>query len=147
MPSKNLEALVLVAELTEIVTFELSVKRIEVLKTEPSNPSEQVPVRPNYNLTTATLPHDSGFLIRLAVTIDLPIGQISCDVGATYKLKSELDFALDALILIEYSNEVAVMTLLPFVRQYMADLSQRSWGFPLLMPVMPRGALQFISNP
>ena len=147
MPSKNLEALVKVAELTEIITFELSVKRVEIPKTEPKNPPKQVPVRPNYSLTTATLPDGSGFLIRLAVTIELPIGQISCDLGAAYKLKSGLDFTLDSSTLIEYSNEVAVMTLLPFVRQSVADLSQRSWGFPLLMPVMPRGALQFLSNP
>jgi hypothetical protein len=146
MPTKTLETLVTAAELVEIVAFELSVKRAELISNEPIIVPEQVQVQPSYNLTTLTKPDASGFLIRLAVEVHLPTGEIRCEVGAAYNLKTQLDFELSAPVLIEYANEVAVMTLLPYVRQHIADLSQRALGFPLLMPVMPRGTLQFNQN-
>lgn len=129
--------------MTEIVAFELSVKRIELLSSEPIEIPKQFQVQPNYNLTTLTRPDGTGFLIRLAVEVSVPTGQLRCEVGAAYKLARKLDFEITPNALIEYSNEVAVMTLLPFLRQHVADLSQRAFGFPLIMPILHRGALNF----
>lgn len=141
--NSNLETLVSVSELTEVIAFELSVKRIELISSEPIEIPKQFQVQPNYHLTTLTRPDGTGFLIRLAVEVSIPVGQLRCEVGAAYKLNTNLDFELTPKVLIEYSNEVAVMTLLPFLRQHVADLSQRALGFPLLMPIMARGALRF----
>jgi hypothetical protein len=144
--SENLKLLVASAELAEVVAFELSAKRAELLSNDPVEVPQQIEVQPSYNLTTMVKSDGMGFLIRLAVEVSLPTGQIRCEVGAAYTLKEKLGFDLSPNDLIEYSNEVAVMTLLPFVRQHIADLSQRALGFPLIMPIMQRGALNFSLN-
>lgn len=146
MHSKNLEALVGAAELVEVIAFELSVKRSEIEPPSSAENPTQIQVQPTYNLATMSKQDNSGFLIKLAVEVNLPVGVLRCEVGAAYVLKADLGFPLDADLLIEYSNEVAVMTLLPFVRQHIADLSQRALGFPLLMPIMARGTLHFSLN-
>ncbi len=146
MPSKNLETLVGAAELVEVIAFELSVKRSEIESPASAENPTQIQVQPTYNLATMSKQDNSGFLIKLAVEVNLPVGILRCEVGAAYVIKTKLGFALDADLLIEYSNEVAVMTLLPFVRQHIADLSQRALGFPLLMPIMARGTLHFSLN-
>lgn len=145
--SKHLEALVSSAELVQIVAFELSVRRAELFSNGPIDIPDQVQVQPNYNLTTLLESDGSGFMIRLAVEVALQVGEMRCEVGAAYKLNTPLDFDLSPQDLIEYSNEVAVMTLFPFLRQHIADLSQRAFGFPLFMPIMARGTLNFSLNP
>lgn len=146
MPNDHLGVLTTSAELEEIITFELNVKRAEVLNVELEETPKQFEVQPTYNLTTLTKSDGSGFLIRLALEATLPTGHLRCEVGSLYKLNSRLGFELTSLDLIEYANEVAVMTLLPFLRQHVADLSQRALGFPLIMPIMSRGSLIFNLN-
>jgi len=132
------------AKLLEIVVFELRAKKNHGVAEEKV--PELVQVRPAYNLETASKDDNSGFLITLSIKLDLPAGSIYCEIGAAYDFKEPIDFALSADALVEYSNEVAVMTLLPFLRQNIADISQRVLGFPLLMPIMPRGSLSFTLN-
>lgn len=141
MLSETLELFIKNVELVEIVAFELSAKRRDTVE-NPQVPS-QVQVQPNYNLQTASKLDGSGFLIRLAVDLELPTGIIRCEVGAAYKIKELSNLTLSEEILIAFSNEVAVMTLIPYLRQHIADMSQRVLGFPLLMPIMVRGALVF----
>lgn len=43
----------------------------------------------------------------------------------------------------EFVNNVAIMHILPYARQSIADLTQRVFSAPLLMPIMQRGELQF----
>lgn len=141
MPSENLAKLVKGATLAEIAVLELRAKKAESADGEKI--PKQVKVKPNYTLETAVKEDNLGFLIAITTDIDLPSGSIYCQIGATYKVKGEEGLSLQSEDLLEYANEVGVMTLLPFIRQNVADLSQRVLGFPLLMPIMPRGALYF----
>ena len=143
MHSENLNALVKSAQLVEIITFELNAKRSKGTSSLSEGVPLQIEVQPQYNLEIGAKPDNLGFIVKLSLQLELPHGTIRCEVGATYSLKNPIDFPLDTSALIEYSNEVAVMTLLPFMRQHIADLSQRVLGFPLLMPILLRGVVHF----
>lgn len=142
--SDALRALVVQSELIEVLLFELSAKRIEDF--EGSKVSERIEVTPIYNLITASTDDQMGFQLRITTKLTLDVGEISCDIASRYKLKEKIQEELDNELLVEYANEVALMTLIPFIRQHIADISQRVLGFPLLMPVMQRGQIKFAPN-
>jgi len=146
MPSELVSTLVGNSELVEIGTFSLSATRSLHLPAVSDEMPEQVQVQPNYVLSTMAAPAEGRFLIRLAMNVELPVGFVSCDVGAEYQISKSLDIDLDNRLLVDFANEVGIAVLLPFIRQAVADLSQRVFGSPLLMPIMAPGALHFSSN-
>jgi len=129
-------------ELKEFLVFELFAKRNEEFEGAPAN--ETVEIKPNYTLKTGILKNLSGIIIRLTVEFEIPMGRVLCDIGATYSSKTPIEFTPENLVLVDFANEVAVMMLVPFLRQNIADLSQRTFGVPLLMPVVRKGMLQFL---
>lgn len=58
-------------------------------------------------------------------------------------VKAEFRDRLRVARALDYSNDVAVVALLPYLRQAIADLTQRVFGSPLLMPALQRGAVTF----
>ena len=139
-----LSLLLKTVELKEFVTFELFAKRNEGFEGTFSN--ETVEIKPTYTLKTGVLKDASGIIIRLSVEFELPIGKVLCDIGVTFSSNSPVEIAPSDLILIEFANEIAVMMLIPFVRQSIVDLSQKTFGIPLLMPLIRKGSLQFTSD-
>jgi hypothetical protein len=65
------------------------------------------------------------------------------DAAAMYASAVELDVADE--ILVDFGDNVAMMTLFPYLRQAITDLGQRL-GEPMILPVLPRGALSFALN-
>lgn len=83
------------------------------------------------------------FRVRLKVEIVAGFGDVTAEASAEYRRAGFPVEDLTDAVLLEYANNVAVMALLPYLRQAIADMTQRVFGSPLLMPVLQRGAVSF----
>lgn len=101
--------------------------------------SEQSEISPSYGLRVRA--EGNEIAVRLATTVDIGPGQIVVDAAVTYTVDEDVE--VSEAVGLEFANEVGIMALLPYVRQAIADLSQRVFGDVVLMPVMARGALWF----
>ncbi|WP_454130139.1 hypothetical protein [Microbacterium aurum] len=99
-------------------------------------------ISPSYGLRVRS--EDNELIVRLATTLEAGLGRIVVDAAITYILNADAEFSED--VRLEFANEVGIMALLPYVRQAIADLSQRVFGEVVLMPVMPRGTLWFTAD-
>lgn len=84
------------------------------------------------------------FGVRLRVEIQSSVGRVVVDAAMEYESEDDLEIPDDVAFV--YANEVAVMALLPYVREAVANITQRVFGDALVMPVIPRGALAFKSG-
>lgn len=113
------------------------------------DPSGAVPdggeasVEPVHRLQTAFQDDLQGFRVRVRTEIELPIGSIVVDVAAEYSLDTVAGSSIDQALLLEFVNEVAVMHLVPYIREGLADITRRVFGAGLLMPIMQRGEMNF----
>lgn len=134
----DVHQLVEATSLLGINVFQLSAtRRLDVA------PTDDFAVDPRYTITADFRDDGSGFRVRLLTEIETPIGPIACGVLAEYehpdaRLGPESSEAFN-----EYVNGVALMHIIPFVRQSIADLTLRVFGSPLLMPILQRGQMQF----
>lgn len=141
-PSDALHELVAAAELTNIACTEMVARRgADYSKIQDR---ESIDARPAFTLSVDPDGKDvSKFSIGLRVQIDTQIGEIVAATVGEYRLKSDAECQVTEEVLLEYGNHVGVMTLLPYLRQAVADLTQRVFESPLLIPVMARGHLWF----
>lgn len=137
--SKELLDLHQVAELTEITFEEISGKRTS---RRGAGGDDQIEVEPEYSLNVESREESPGFRIRLGIFVPLEIGEVRVTTVAYYDAEG-FDGELTLPLLIEYANEVAVMSMLPYLRHAIADLTQRIFGPPLVMPIVRRGELSF----
>lgn len=134
----DVQQLVEKASLTTIAATRLICERNLAIE-----PSEDAEISPEYSLNLATSDDARGFRVLLRTEIDVTIGRIGCDVAAEYELEG-LQLGRDSSgAMQEFVNNVALMHLLPFVRQSIADLTQRVFSAPLIMPMMQRGEMEF----
>jgi hypothetical protein len=134
----TVKRLVEVADLETIETYRLIAER-DIF----ASAREDVEIDPSYTLTVDFRDAGDGFRVRLVTDIDTPLGGISCGVLGEYgigqaRLRTETSEALT-----EFINGVALMHLIPYARQSIADLTQRVFGAPLLMPMIQRGQISF----
>lgn len=105
-------------------------------------PNDEQEVSPTYGLK---LRHEGNELgIRVSITIDLVGAKIVVDAAVNYVTAELLD--MEEATFLDFANNVGVMALLPYLRQAIADLSQRVIGEVILMPIIPRGGLTFSSE-
>jgi hypothetical protein len=136
-PSADLIALAPHATLDDVSFVELTSRRnVDAVATNGAG-SE-----PQYGLQAAIADDLHRFRLILRIDIEAPQGEIGVAVMANYTVDHAAP-SLTMRLVIEYANELGVMTLLPFLRQAIADLTQRVFGGTLLMPILPRGAVQF----
>lgn len=102
-------------------------------------PNEEQEVSPTYGLK---LRHEGNELgIRVSISIDVGAAKIIADAAVNYVTSEVL--AMEEATFLDFANNVGVMALLPYLRQAIADLSQRVIGEVILMPIIPRGGLTF----
>lgn len=94
---------------------------------------------PDYSLKVRHEGRELG--VRLQTHLNVGLAAFDVDAAINYTTSVELDITPAARI--DFANEVGLMALLPYVRQAVADISQRILGTALVMPVMPRGSLSF----
>lgn len=138
-PTPELRLLVDNAVLDDVVFSELSARRNEDFQ------GASIQVRPAYRLhLRPRLDSQPGFQIALEVVIRSEIGVISATAVAAYTVSDAgVEVLQDQTTVIEFGNEVAVMTLIPYLRYAIADITTRVFGAPLLMPVLHRGDIRF----
>lgn len=147
--SEALLRLVPAAELTDLSYYDLRASRVASLRENSAGTvgGEDVEIEPSYGLALDRNPEEGDrfrFRIRLRIELRPPGGEIVAEAGAEYVVNETMVTSeLTPNLLVEYANQVGVMTLLPYLRQAIADLTQRVFGAALLMPVLPRGSVTF----
>jgi hypothetical protein len=137
--SISLEQLVEEAQIDEITFFEISAIRNDTVAEE----DQGADVLPSYLLSTATKDDGTGFRVRIRTEIDVATGHIISDLAVSYSLHAINANEVSPAVLIDFVNGVSVMTLVPYNRQAIADISQRIFGATLTMPMIKRGELEF----
>lgn len=130
----------------EILEAGVNLERIQFLRLEAAVNEDveslaAVPdeVSPSYGLKIRQEGREIG--TRMSVTLDLISWKVVVDAAADYTLDVDARFADGALL--DFANNVGIMALIPYLRQAIADLSQRVTGEVVLMPIIPRGGLVF----
>ncbi|MBK8445621.1 MAG: hypothetical protein IPL41_02585 [Micropruina sp.] len=140
-PSEALLTLVKCATLDSIEFREISARRVF--------PQDNVEP-PRLDLNTEV--QDSSdvdadqreFRYSLRVMVHDAEGEVVVEPLATYHVPAEHSALLeDRHALTEFANEVAVMALIPYARQALADVTQRVFSGSILMPTYQRGQVRF----
>ena len=144
-PTAALRALVGSVQLLAVGFHEISARQADGIEAKlEENPN----VVPEYALGIFRDDQDaSRFKLRLRCRIVFSDGsELIAEPEGTYQVTDESLLPLSRELIVEFANEVAVMALLPYLRQALADMSQRVFGSTLLMPVMQRGVISFVAN-
>jgi hypothetical protein len=134
-PISDIHALVDILELSDIVFYALTAERDDVIEELPSDPN----VNQEFGLRVR---HDGReYGARIRAELSLSVGRVVVDVAAEYAALEPFD--LDQDVAIEFANDVAIMALLPYVREAVSTLTSRVFGQALTMPIVRRGQIQF----
>lgn len=145
--SADMELLVASTQLVDLGFTQLSATRRPVDAAAGAVPDETV--SPTFGLRLATRDEpgpagEGGFQVFLRCDVESALGMVAVELVATYEVDAPASSLVgNGDILLEYVNEVAVMVCLPFLRQALADLTQRVFNNPLVMPIMQRGTVRF----
>lgn len=139
--SETLLTLVRCAQLDSIEFREISARRVAPQeKTDPP----RIDLRTEVQDPTDVQDDQREFRYALRVTLHDAEGDVAVEPLATYHVPMEHAGLLDdGMALTEFANEVAVMALIPYVRQALADVTQRVFSGSILMPTYQRGQLRF----
>lgn len=96
-------------------------------------------ISPSYALRLRAEGSEIG--TRLDVHLSTNIGRLDVDVAINYAAPYPVALTQEAQL--EFANEVAIMALIPYVRECIASLSARVFGETILMPILQRGELHF----
>ncbi len=98
---------------------------------------------PSFELQIQTPDQDpfDWFSVRVRVSAVFPEGQAAVAARAIYSHRQAERPSIE--LLTAFTNEVALMALLPYLRESLADVTRRVFGPPLTMPMFQRGQLQF----
>ena len=135
----SIEQLVEDVQIAAINFYEVSAVRTD----DPGDPEGEADVAPSYLLDTSTSEDGAGFRVRIRTEIDVAFGHIVVDLGAIYELNSLSALDISPETLIDFVNGISIMTLVPYNRQAIADITQRVFGASLTMPMIKRGELEF----
>lgn len=135
-----LNQLVQVAELQTVAFEELSARRTS---------GDDVSEPPTFDLGVDVEPAESSdgewrhVRYTLRVRFEAPSGEATVAPMAVYRIPADRSDLLAPQNVMDYANEVAVMTLIPYARSALSDLSTRVLDEHVLMPVFQRGEVSF----
>lgn len=143
----TIEELVNTAELEGIRFFQLTATIADESHTSQELAAlEDVEFSPSFQMKIGVDSDTNQFLIRLKTTVESEIGTVIVDAGAEYSVDGSNELHVDDIpesLMLNFVNNVAVMHLTPYIRQSIADMSQRVFGNPVTLPIMRRGELSF----
>lgn len=139
-PTRELIDLVEASELVGVSYFELSASRDEDSTAAPEGSAElQLSQEMGYGYRE----DDAAFRVRLRTTVRAPgQGDIVVGLSGEWSCAGSAQ-AIDQSTMLAFINEVAMMVLLPYLREATADLSRRVFGSALLLPLIKRGDIEF----
>lgn len=128
----KVEELVALLDLADIRCYHVSATNGDGPSTR--KPGEEIAVRTRVGVRPA------GVAFRLDVRVPLPDGEARADVAAIYTAPHPFDAPRD--VIVDFGDNVAVMAAFPFVRQIIADASERV-GAREILPMIQRGQVTF----
>ncbi|UQN30639.1 hypothetical protein [Brachybacterium kimchii] len=66
---------------------------------------------------------------------------VKLDAAAEYEAEADFEATNDACI--DFADEVGIMTLFPYIREALGNLTQRSVGASYILPTIERGKVRF----
>lgn len=81
------------------------------------------------------------FAVKVRVAVEFSRGSAAVEWRAVYRHDGAEPPAIE--LLTAFTNEVALMALIPYLRQSLADVTARVFGMPLTMPMFARGDISF----
>lgn len=108
-----------------------------------ATPEAATDINPVYELATDERGDGHQLQVIFRTLIDVPFGSIRCDVVAAYAFPKISVAAMSPDVFDQFINDVAIMHVLPYTRQAIADITLRVFQNPLLMPVMKLGEVRF----
>lgn len=121
------------ARLTSMDTYELSARRAadEPAAADLESGSIEVDV--------ASHIEEAAFGFRITATITMPIGEVIASVAGEYEIANGVTPTRRTVQ--QFGNEVAIMSIYPYVREAVSSITAKVFGEPLLMPVVERGQI------
>jgi hypothetical protein len=134
------------AELESISCFELSAARYgEDEDVDEESSADEDEIQPNHFLQIARSESGDAFRVRVRTEIAVSVGRIVSDVAIEYRVATIHVDDISEELMLEFANDVAVMALVPYIRQSVSDITQRVFDSALIMPMVKRGELAFTS--
>lgn len=130
---ERIRTLIEKSDLEGIYFHEFSANRFDSPAEESVTPKIDVGVQ--YRLT------EDVFGIRLEAILQNSVGEARVSVSGEYTLSDQYTPTKRDVLL--FANEVAVMTIFPYLREGISDLTNRVFGEPVLLPIAPRGVIAF----
>lgn len=140
----DIHALVAASQLEAISFLELSARRAnEEAPHDQVLEEESYDVDPEFTLEIGRGQNGDRFRIRIRTEIEATPGAITVDAAAEYALA---DLSLSDIpneVMLDFVNRVAIFAVIPYLRQGIADMTQRVFGTPITMPMYRAGELFF----
>lgn len=132
----SIEELVQLLDLTDVRCYKLHAESSDTDTDTGEDDVETV----DFEFRTAIRRHETGVDFRIAVRAKRPNGKVRVDVAALYAAPGP--FIVSDDLIASYGENVAAMTVLPYIRQHLSDITQRV-GSHFLLPIVPRGLIRF----
>lgn len=132
---KRVRNLSLSAELSEIIVHEQSSKRNE----EPNYEIDEDSVDIEISLSHRIEANDFG--IRLQAEVSTRHGETNAVVSGEYELAD--GFTTNARDVLMFANEIAILTIFPYLRELVSDSTNRVFDNTILMPAINKGDIAF----
>lgn len=123
------------SELISIEFHEVSARRFEGV------PDSEEPQEGQVTLGFQHRADEDGFGIRIVGDVSVPSGEVRVIAAVEYKLLHGEQPPRRNVEL--FANEVAVMTLFPYLREGIASITSKVFGTPITLPVAQRGQIGF----
>lgn len=82
-----------------------------------------------------------GFGVRVMAEVQNMVGVATVAASAEYTLTDGYEPTRRDVMM--FANEVAVMTIFPYLREGISDATTKVFGEPVFLPIAPRGAIGF----
>ena len=132
-PDEIQDALLQLLERTRLRTIEFH--ELHAARNYADSSGATAGADPEYEMRMQTRIGDTDFGVLLEVHVQTPFGDVRVSAAAEYDNTGP---APEEAVLHRFANEVGVMALVPYLRQGIADLTQRVFGQSLLMPIVRR---------
>lgn len=89
--------------------------------------------------------NSKSILVQLGVRLSMHDGEFECIVEGEFHLQGQFD-VVDATdeVISAFINDVALMSLFPYLRQAISDLTYKTLESAITLPLLRRGDLQII---
>ncbi|MFJ4295618.1 hypothetical protein [Curtobacterium sp. NPDC089689] len=131
-----------VSDLIDVSYYELSAAQND--NSAPGAPEGDTQLHLAQEMSYGTRDDDRGFRVQIRTTIDAPDqGKVVIGVSAAWQYSGESAQAISRATMLDFINNVAVMVLLPYIREATSDLTRRVFGSALVLPMIQRGQIGF----